>query len=345
MLSDGAPLGVAPERLGCRACGAAWLTRRQAARLPRRTFGEAYALGAEPPGAADIARAQAYAARIARLWGAASPASVLDVGCNNGALLLALRKAWPATRGLGVEPAARPAAAARAAGLGVLPALRPGLRATLVVAVNVVEHTADPVVFLAGLRRAMAPGGACIVICPDGTEPWLELLMADHRWSLTPAALQRAAASAGLRVAAAEPAPGGFQAVLLRAAPRRTRQPAKGATPATARRRYMGHWRALDATLLARASTGRRLICFGAGEAARLLRAYAPGIWARVAAVAADDQAGAAGLRRPVLDPKELRMDQDDILLAVRPAAQAGLAERFAARGFTVLRWDDVVPR
>lgn len=342
MLSDGAPCGVTIERLHCRACGAAWLPARQAARLPRRTFGEAYALGAAPPGTADIARATGYASRIAALWRGASPPSILDVGCGNGALLAALGSFWPESRRAGVEPAPRVAAAARAGGFAVSPVLRPGMRAALVVSVNVVEHTPDPRAFLAVLRRAVAPGGAAIVICPDGTLPWIELLMADHRWSFTPTALARIAIEAGFRVLASEPRPGGFQALLLRPAPCRILPRPRGAVPATGRRRYLGGWRALDAALSARCS-GRRLVCFGVGEAARLLRRHAPATWARIAVLSADDPAGAEGLRHPVVAPGEIRIGADDILLALRPGAQAAMAERFAASH--VIRWDDLVPR
>jgi SAM-dependent methyltransferase len=342
MLSDGAPCGVALERLHCRACGAGWLPPRQAARLPRRIFGAAYGLGAAPPTAADIARAAGYATRIAALWRGAPPCSVLDVGCGNGALLAALGAHWPVARRSGVEPAPRVAAAARGAGLAVAPTLRPGRRAALVVAVNVVEHTPDPRGFLAALRRAVAPGGAAIVICPDGSLPWLELLMADHRWSFTPAALARVAAAAGFRVLAAEPQPGGFQALLLRPALRRLLPRARGAVPADARRRYLGAWRALDAALAARRGA-RRLVCFGVGEAARLLRLHAPATWAGIAALTADDPAGAAALGKPVIAPAALRADADDLLLAQRPGAQPALAARFA--GSHVIRWDDLVRR
>ncbi len=345
MLSDGALVGVAVERRHCRACGAAWLPARQAARLPRHTFGDAYRLGAAPPSAADIARADGYARRIAALWPGPPPDSLLDVGCGNGALLAALHARWPDARRAGVEVASRVAAAARRTGLLVAATLRPGMRARLVLSVNVIEHTPDPRAFLAALRRAVAPGGGAILVCPDGSLPWIELLMADHRWSFPPAALARLAIEAGFRVAARDPMPGGFQALLLRPVlppglPR-SAPPPRGAIAATPRRAYLAAWRALDATLLTRLDPGRRLVAFGVGEAARLLRAFAPGTWSRIAALTADDPAGAEGLGKPVIaapDPA-----RDSLLLALRPDAQPALAARFA--GCHLIRWDDLIPR
>ncbi len=340
MLSDGALVGVVVERLHCRACGAGWLPPRQAARLPRRTFGDAYALGAAPPTGADIARAGGYAARIAGLWDGKPPASILDVGCGNGALLGALHALWPASRRRGVEVAPRVAAAARRTGIPVAAALRPGMRAALVLSVNVVEHTPDPRAFLASLRRAVAPGGAAIVICPDGSLPWIELLMADHRWSFSPMALERLAAEAGFRVAARDPQPGGFQALLLRPSLPRRLPPPRAAIASAPRRRYLAAWRALDTAIAARGDPTRRLVGFGVGEVARLLRAFAPAAWARVAALTADDPAGVDGLAKPFIPPHPA---SDSLLLALRPGAQPSLAARFAA--CHVIRWDDLIPR
>jgi SAM-dependent methyltransferase len=347
MLSDGVPLGVPVARLSCRHCGSAALPPASRRRLPQRIFSGRYSLNAGPPSAADRLRQQGYAERIRRLCPLPAPRSILDIGCGNGALLLALGECWPGTRLQGVEPAPGAAAAGRQAGLAIAPALSPGMRAALVVSVNVIEHTEEPLGFLRALRRAVAPGGVAVVICPDGARPWLELLMADHRWSLTPVALAGLAARAGFQVLAAEPAPeGGFQAIVLRPAPPRRVPPRHRPPPglAAARRRYLGAWRALEAELLARATPGRRLVCFGTGEAARLLRAYAPALWSRVAAVTADDPAGAEGLGKPLIPPASLG-PEDALLLAVRPQAQPVLAARLAGAGLRPLRWDDRVPR
>ena len=347
MLSDGAIVGLPPRRLFCRRCGSATLAPVVAQRLSRRLYGTAYALNAGPPTVADIDRQAGYARLIADLLGAdrPPPAAILDVGCGNGGLLLALSRLWPDARLCGVEPAPGAAAAARAAGLPVSATLPPGRRAALVVSVNVIEHTPDPLAFLRRLRTACAPGGRIVLICPDGTGPWLELLMADHRHSLSRTGLQALARRAGLAiVAAGGTADGCFQALVLRAGPTGRGQTHGHVSPA-AQRRYLGAWQGLDAALGARRDPLRRLICFGCGEAARLLRAYAPATWRAVAAVTADDPAGSEALGKPFLPVAGLEPATDQVLLAVRPQAQAGLARRLSALGLPVLRWDGVITR
>lgn len=350
MLSDGSLVGVPVARLSCRGCGTAWLPQRLARRLPIRLFGAGYTLNAAPPTRADEIRQQGHAERIARLCPLAGPASMLDIGCGNGALLLALGRLWPNARLAGVEPAPGAAASARAAGLSVAPALMPGHLAELVVSVNVIEHVADPLAFLRALRRAVVPGGAAVVICPDGTTPWLELLMSDHRWSFTPDALATLARQAGFAVVAVEPARAGFQAIVMRPAALHLGQPRRRVSQpglAAARRHYMASWRRLDAVLTSRGTAGRRLICFGVGETARLLRAYAPRTWQRVAAVTADDPKeaaqGASALGKPMVALEEVGLMTDEVLLAVRPQAQAALAARLAASSYRVLYWQDLV--
>ena len=347
MLSDGTLVGVPVARTSCRNCGTASLAATSLRRLPGELFGASYRLNAGPASVADIARQAGYAARIAALAGF-TPRSVLDVGCGNGALLLALGALWPSARLLGMEPAPGAAAAARNAGLNVQRTLRAGTRAELIVSVNVIEHTPDPLAFLRRLRLACASDGRVLVICPDAERPWLELLMLDHRHCFTGAALDSLAARAGFAVLARQAGmDGGFQAILLRPARARHRTTVWPDTRAllAERRRYMGQWRALDGLLQKQRDPDRRLIGFGAGEAARLLRAYAPGIWAHVEAVTADDPSGAHDLGKPVRRMEDVNMTTDDLLLAVRPQAQQMLAARFVAAGGRVIRWDGLVPR
>ena len=116
MLSDLRVLPLALAKRACRRCGYAWRPPLDAS--PGVTFGPDYQLGAGPPTAADAARHRRYAAWIAAAIGA-SPASVVDVGCGNGGLLLAMREQWPSARLSGVEPSPHAAHRARAAGLDV----------------------------------------------------------------------------------------------------------------------------------------------------------------------------------------------------------------------------------
>jgi SAM-dependent methyltransferase len=343
MISDGAIIGLPLRRLSCPRCGAAELEHRVARRLPNRMFGRQYSLNASPPGADEIARQSAYADRIVALAERATPpACVLDIGCGGGALLLALGRHWPRSRLLGTEIAPAPARHARLAGLPVVARPRKGMRAEVVVSVNVIEHTADPLGFLRQLRAVCAPGGRIVLICPDGDAPWLELLMLDHRWSFTRAALRILAARAGLRVLGGDAAGGGFQAIALAAGRGHWRRQRRGDATALvgARRRYLATWRALNES-----REDAALIAFGQGEAAALLRAYTPSLWRRVTHVTADHPVDDDGLGRPVIPMATALTRGHKLLLAVRPGAQAGLAERFAAQGMPTLRWDGRIPR
>jgi hypothetical protein len=109
----------------------------------------------------------------------------------------------------------------------------------------------------------------------------------------------------------------------------------------TNRIEYLQAWRDLDASLLQRCPS--QLVAFGAGEAAGLLRIYAPQTWSRVRAVTLDDGSGDyAGL--PVSDYASLKPDTSQaVLLATRPAAQDTLVARLEADGHVPIRWDDLV--
>jgi hypothetical protein len=109
----------------------------------------------------------------------------------------------------------------------------------------------------------------------------------------------------------------------------------------TAQEAYLRAWAHLDAALMQRLPP--EVVCFGAGEAAGLLRAYAPGTWARVR-LCTTDEAGSGGfgdLRRQPLT--EVAADTT-ILVGVRPQDQAAVAERLRARFAQVVTWYDLVP-
>jgi SAM-dependent methyltransferase len=280
-----------------------------------------------------------------------SPRRVLDVGCGNGSLLLALASAWPDAELLGCDPSAE-AIAHAGAGVrvwrGTSATLAAGL-ADLVIAVNVIEHTTDPAAFLTDLRRACAPGGTVVVVCPDGSRPGIELLFADHLHSFAASHLRAFAGRAGLTAVAtlAAPAPlGEFQMlVAAAAAPGESRIVVESPQALNGRRAaLLGRWAALDARLEGRVPPGA--VCFGIGEAAGLLRAYAPRTWTRIRACTADPRAlnpappAFGGL--PIV-PLEALPRETPILVGVRPLDQAAVAARLAGQFATVATWYDLV--
>ena len=348
MASD---LRVIDAPLSKAACGACGLIARTSP-LPEALFTTGYTLYAHAPGAPrETARQEQYAEWIAR-EADMTPRAVFDVGCGNGSLLLALGRRWPGASLMGCDPSSPAVAHGRAAGLDVWPGTldqSPDVRADLVVAVNVLEHTTDPVRFLAGLRARLAPDGRVVVVCPDASVPDVDLLIADHQVSLMPPHLRVLLARAGLHTRWQSAAPHGlgrFQmAVADRAAittdPLRALDP-PGIPDGDAARGYLERWAMLDERLVARLGD-RRVICFGVGEAAGLLRAYAPHAWERVAACTADGIAagGSFGGRPTVsLDAVDTA---EPLLLAVRPADQGAVADRLAARHPRVVTWYDLI--
>jgi hypothetical protein len=267
-----------------------------------------------------------------------------EAGCGNGSLLLALRQLLPEGLFRGVEPAPGAAEQAQAAGLTVeCDLLRPSAsvkRASIAIAVNVIEHTPDPLQFICDLGTH---GQKLLVICPDGDNANSELLFADHAHSMAPAHLRSLFARAGWRVIAQERAPsdiGPFFATLG--------VPSKAAMPVDvaqlqsfdSKRDYLNTWAALDEELVARTQHHDVLPCFGMGEAAALLRAYCPRTWARIDVCVVDEPRSATFFEKPV---RRIDGSGGPILLGVRPQAQAGLSGRLASGGYESVRWDDLV--
>src|SRR3954471_9330572 len=138
---------VVETPLGKWSCTHCRLAYRDPAVPHAAEFSAGYELYAHPPGAtAERHRQAAYAEWI----GASVPAAarVLDVGCGNGSLLLALGERWPSAGLMGCDPPPDSVRFASAAGLtawiGSAADLPSDCRADLVVSINVIEHTADP---------------------------------------------------------------------------------------------------------------------------------------------------------------------------------------------------------
>lgn len=157
-----APLAL----LFCDACALAQLS---AAVEPALLFGGAYRY--QPSASSTLARhfADSALALIAQLrLGAGS--TVIEAACNDGLMLRHFQAAG--CRVLGIDPAPGPVAAAAARGLPVKAAFfdralaetlsAEGWRADLFVANNVLAHVPDPLGFLAGVGRLLAPEGVLV---------------------------------------------------------------------------------------------------------------------------------------------------------------------------------------
>ena len=106
------------------------------------------------------------------------------------------------------------------------------------------------------------------------------------------------------------------------------------------RTRFLQAWAALDRELLKRLPS--QAVCFGIGEAAGLLRAYAPRAWDRIHACTADlvttNFFGVLPVR-----PLDSLPEDTAVLVGVRPADQRKVAERLRARFASVTTWYDLI--
>jgi SAM-dependent methyltransferase len=136
---------------------------------------------------------------------------VLDVGCNTGEALVALRD-----RGLevlGLEPNPEAAAVARGYGLPVIEAPveeaeLPRARFETVLVSQVLEHVEDPRHLLCRVRETVRPDGEVYVVVPNADSVFRKLFGADwvhwhvpfHLFHFTERALGKLAGQCGLRL-------------------------------------------------------------------------------------------------------------------------------------------------
>lgn len=108
------------------------------------------------------------------------------------------------------------------------------------------------------------------------------------------------------------------------------------------RAEYLRRWGRLDHELAARVLAPA--MCFGAGETAGLLRAYAPRAWRRLRACIVDGAVpvGATFGNLPLLPVAALGKD-DTVLVGVRPPDQARVAARLHGEGARVVTWYDLI--
>jgi SAM-dependent methyltransferase len=355
MASDLRAVDETLARVLCTACG---LIRR-APTTGASFYASGYALYAHPPGdAREQARQEEYARWIAQATGPAfaampprrgspGPRCVLDVGCGNGSLLQALRVHWPDAELLGCDPSRESIAQGHGNGFrlwtGTASNLPGDIRADLVIAVNVIEHTIDPIAFLTALRAVLQPDGLLVIVCPDGGRPGLDLLFVDHVFSFGREHLGALLSRAGLQCLAVSEAPrtlGAFQMAMGRRREVTDRRRVSAPPRVEDVTRYLERWRQLDDRL--RARMNGPVVCFGAGEAAGLLRAYAPRAWASVRACTIDGAPQGRFGALPIV-PLDAVAAEAEVLVGVRPSDQPPLAERLAVRFRRVVTWYDLV--
>lgn len=121
--------------------------------------------------------------RIDAYWGS-DPASfkpltgkrALDLGCGGGLLAEPLARLGAVVTGIDAAPENIAAARLHAAGQGLTIDYRAGSvdalageTFDLVISLEVIEHATDPGAFVAGLARALAPGGLLLLSTPNRT--------------------------------------------------------------------------------------------------------------------------------------------------------------------------------
>jgi SAM-dependent methyltransferase len=332
-------------------------TRTAGGDAVREVFNSDYTL-ATTESIFDVARARNYASAIVDLCQNVAPARVLEAGCGAGLVLRSLSTTWTNSTFTGLEAAPllavqkgeAPRISIRQQFLEDVPAEGSGF--DLVFAINVLEHAADPHHFLQAAARQVSANGKVILICPDATEPNLELLFLDHRYSFTSAALARFADKSGLEMIFCEEARPRFEdfriyVLVPRPQGMSNRPTLRGGSELHRRRSdYLVHWSRLDCGLVERTQEARRILIFGAGEAADLLRAYAPRFWSKVEALVVDQPLQAEHLGKPVMATRALRpAPGQTLVMATHPRSQGRIAARLTGEGLDVVTWDQDIAR
>jgi SAM-dependent methyltransferase len=132
-----------------------------------------------------VARSEAIARWIVEGYaqtGKPTPHRVLDVGCSEGRVLTALRKAWPDASLVGLEPNAAAADQARRRGVDILEGGYQSATGSydLVYSVAVLEHVPSPSHFVDRLVSLLASDGVLLLMQPCQEDLSHDLLFMDH---------------------------------------------------------------------------------------------------------------------------------------------------------------------
>lgn len=304
----------------------------------------------------DWSRYLAMAQWLKATLGDFAPRRILDVGCGAGWSMAASTECYPHAAIEGVEPSAVNADKARHAGFivysGRLNADNvPATAYDLIYANNVLQHVVDPLEFLRGISRLLAPGGRVVFILPDAAEPSHELLWCDHNFSFRATDLALLGKAAGFRLVTWQANPANdtlLNKQLIVLAKDDTREATvvpdgSGSIDALFGRRaeYFERWRSLDEVLQQRTAGFRRVFNFGGSMWTWLLAGYCPRYWSAVEACLVDGEHGQS-IDKKVVPPSEISFERGDcIVLGVNPSNQAAFVKRLHGAGAQLITWSD----
>jgi SAM-dependent methyltransferase len=196
----------------CASCGMVSLSPLPTADEIAAQYETSYAEGAYATfAAADEMRRLIARHRLAELRRdvTAPEGAWLDVGCSTGTFLVEARAAGLAAEGL--ELSAQAVAQARAQGLtvhqGAVEGFAPRARYAAVTAFDVIEHLADPALFLRRVAAWLDAGGLLALTLPDMASPtarglgrsWFYYAPPFHVHYFTPPTIARLLATSGFR--------------------------------------------------------------------------------------------------------------------------------------------------
>ncbi|GFK92920.1 putative S-adenosylmethionine-dependent methyltransferase/MSMEI_2290 [Fundidesulfovibrio magnetotacticus] len=170
--------------LRCNSCGFVYASPRPDEAMLQAFYNQHTDYNADPPPLTP-AKAKARAARYAGFIRRFHPGArrVLEIGCLHAHLLHGLRQWGHEVQGADICESARHYAR-RAYGITVHPGGTPPEELAgsydVIILAHVIEHVLDPVAFLEGLARFLAPGGILLVETPGLDTPLYSLFKAAY---------------------------------------------------------------------------------------------------------------------------------------------------------------------
>lgn len=202
----------------CESCGHVDLEGQPELKELERYYSEVYQNSAESFAWAVEHRYVSAVERAAARIGI-SKRRLLEVGCNSGQLLVAMRKrGWDVA---GTELGTRFRATARSQGLDVRMGLEDWVheRFSMIVSFHVLEHVSDARSELRKMRDRLDPGGALILKTPNVDCLFARVFPAEWEWTSPPAHLRLYSASSLVRQLTGV----GFEVIGIKSAPGNSR--------------------------------------------------------------------------------------------------------------------------